>query len=86
VIPPIVERVLPRVVAAAGLLPALLTGCAGTDCDQLAGLTEQRNAARAAYQELTSAGTATEAETTQADAELHALDARVYDLELSCAR
>ena len=68
------------------LVAALLTGCSGTDCDELAGLRAERDAARTAYQELTSSGTATEEQTTRADEELHALDARVYDLEQSCDR
>ena len=68
------------------LATVLLPGCSGTDCDELDGLRTERDAARVAYQELTSSGTATEAETTEADEELHALDARVYDLEQSCDR
>ena len=70
----------------AALVAVLATGCSGTDCDELPGLRAERDAARTAYQELTSSGTATEAQTTAADEELHDLDARVYDLEQSCAR
>lgn len=82
----IVAPVLLRIAALAAVTTALLTGCSGTDCDELPELLAERDAARAAYQDLTSSGSATEAQTTAADAELHALDARVYDLEQSCAR
>lgn len=68
------------------LATVLLPGCSGTDCDELDGLRAERDAARVAYQELTSSGNATEQQTTEADEELHALDARVYDLEQSCDR
>lgn len=68
------------------LVATVLVGCSGTDCDELVGLRAERDAARTAYQELTSSGTATEAQTTTADEDLHALDARVYDLEQSCDR
>lgn len=70
----------------AGLAAALLTGCSGTDCDELPALRAERDAARADYQELTSSGSATEEQTTAADEELHGLDARVFDLEQSCGR
>lgn len=75
-----------RVAVVAALSSALLTGCSGTDCDELPGQRAERDAARAAYQELTASGSATEEQTTTADEELHALDARVFDLEQSCER
>lgn len=75
-----------RVALATSLASALLTGCSGTDCEELAALRAERDAARSAYQKLTSSGSASEEQTTAADAELHALDARVFDLEQSCGR
>lgn len=74
-----------RIAALAAVTTSLLTGCSGTDCDELPALRAERDAARVAYQELTS-GAATEEQTTAADEELHALDARVFDLEQSCGR
>lgn len=75
-----------RTAVTAAFASALLTGCSGTDCDELPALRAERDAARTAYQELTSSGSATEEQTTAADEELHALDAQVYDLEQSCGR
>ena len=75
-----------RIAVVAAVSSALVTGCSGTDCDELEELRAERDAARAAYQELTSSGTATEEQTTAADEELHSLDARVFDLEQSCDR
>ena len=75
-----------RTCLAVATTTALLTSCSGTDCDELPELRAERDAARAAYQELTSSGTATEEQTTAADEELHGLDARVFDLEQSCGR
>lgn len=75
-----------RVAVVIALSSALLTACSGTDCDELPALRAERDAARSAYQELTSSGSATEEQTTAADEELHGLDARVFDLEQSCGR
>ena len=46
------------------LAAPLLIGCSGTDCDELDGLRAERDAARTAYQELTSSGS-TSSETLQ---------------------
>ena len=77
---------LPRTALIAAVAAALLSGCSGTACDELPALRAERDAARADYQELTASGSATEEQTTAADEELHALDARVFDLEQSCER
>ncbi len=61
----------------------LLAGCAGSSCDDLPALRAERDAARQDYLELSSGG-AGDKVTAAADEELHALDARVYDLERSC--
>jgi hypothetical protein len=65
------------------LLVLALTGCAGTSCDALPALTAERDAERAAFLELVRSG-APSGEVAVVDDRLHALEARVLDLEESC--
>ena len=64
---------------------SLSAGCSGRSCDELAGLQAERTAQRAAYLELAQSGTASPDETTRADAELHAFEQRVLEVEQDCA-
>ena len=69
------------------LLALLLPSCSGSSCDELAGLTERRDAARTAYEQVTQdrqAGRATEADLDRAHDVMHELETRVYDLGKAC--
>jgi hypothetical protein len=72
-------RALPAGVALLGLL----SGCAGSSCDDLPQLREERDRARADYLELARSG-ATAEQTGAADDALHELERRVYDAEQRC--
>jgi uncharacterized protein involved in exopolysaccharide biosynthesis len=71
--------------AVTALVAAVTAGCSGQTCDELPSLREERDQARAAYLELAQSGGASPAETEQADAELHALERRVFEIEQDCA-
>jgi hypothetical protein len=73
-----------RVVLAAALLAAA-PGCAGRSCDDLPSLRAERDRAREAYLALARSD-ASPAQTEQADADLHALERRVHDVEQDCGR
>ncbi len=73
-----------RVLLAAAAL-AVLPGCAGRSCDDLAALQDERDRAREAYLALARSGAST-TETERADADLHALERRVHDVEQECGR
>ena len=76
-----------RIAAAlvAALAGSSIAGCSGTSCDDLDALRAEREQRRAAYLAL-AASSASPEETGAADAELHAFERRVYDLENSCAQ
>ena len=74
-----VEGVLVRL-ALAGLL---LTGCSGSSCDDLAGLTSQRDAARATYDDLVGDKVSGKRLDEAHDA-MHALDQQVAALKREC--
>ncbi|MCU1674278.1 MAG: hypothetical protein JWN77_2391 [Frankiales bacterium] len=61
----------------------LLTGCSGSSCDELAGLTQERDAARARYAELV-AQQVTGERLDEAHDVMHGLDQQVYDLDQDC--
>ena len=61
-----------------------LTGCAGASCGDLPALRAERDEARAAYGRLIAAEPAPAEVTEQADADVHALDRRVFDVEQAC--
>ena len=63
----------------------LLVACSGQSCDELPELQAERDAARASYLDLAQSGTTSPADTEQADADLHALERRVYDVEQGCS-
>ena len=68
----------------AGLVAAgaVLNGC-GSSCEELHGLTAERDAMRAAYLQLVRSSASPE-ETERADDRLHAVEAQVFDLEQTC--
>ena len=63
-----------------------LTGCAGASCGDLPALRAERDEARAAYGRLIAAEPAPAEVTEQADADVHALDRQVFDVEQACER
>jgi len=65
---------------------ALLTGCSGQPCDDLAALQAEREQRRAEQQRLVDERTATDDEIAAADDRLHAFERRVFELEQSCDR
>lgn len=74
-----------RLLACAAVVTVLLTtGCAGTSCQRLGALQAERDEARAQYLELVGSGTATAEQTSAADADVHNLDRRAFDLEQDC--
>ena len=73
-----------RLLLAASAAAVLLSGCAGQSCDELADMRAERDAARVAYLELARSGTATDAQTEQADTALHRIEQRVHAVEQSC--
>lgn len=74
-----------RLLVLASVAAALLTGCAGRSCDELPGLTADRDAARRDYLALARPGVSPVEVTEPADAELHEMERQVYDLEQRCA-
>ena len=73
--------------AAAALLAGLLGCSSGASCDDLPGLTEQRDAARQESARLEAEharGEATEAELDASHDRTHDLDTRVFDLSQTC--
>ena len=68
--------------AALAIVP--LAGCAGSPCGDLPALRAERDEARAAYGRLIAVGPAPAEVTGQADANVHALDRRVFDVEQAC--
>ena len=79
------RRSAARAAVVGALLAAALTGCSGASCDELPGLTAERDAARADLLTRQRAPGADPEELGAADDAVHALDAQVYDLEQSCA-
>ena len=77
------RRLVPLLLAA-----AVLTGCSsGQGCGDLPKVTAERDAAREQWRLVLSAaraGTATDADVSEAHDRMHALDARAYDLRQSC--
>ena len=73
-----------RAVPAAALAAFVSAGCSGQPCGELPALLAKRDAARAAYLDLAQSATATPDETEEADAELHALDRRLDEIEQDC--
>ena len=61
----------------------LLTGCSGSSCGDLAGLTQERDAARGRYAELV-AQKVTGERLDEAHDVMHELDKQVYDLDQEC--
>ena len=61
-----------------------LTGCAGSSCGDLPALRAERDEARATYGRLIAAEPAPAEVTEQADADVHALDRQVFDVEQAC--
>ncbi|HWG94895.1 MAG TPA: hypothetical protein VNU66_11775 [Mycobacteriales bacterium] len=72
-----------RVLAPALLAAALLSGCAGTSCDELDALREERDRERAGFLALVRSGASGD-EVAAVDDRVHVLEARVADLEQSC--
>ena len=69
------------------LAAVVVTGCTGDGCGDLPGVTAERDAAREQWRLVLSAaraGTATDADVSEAHDRMHALDARAYDLRQSC--
>ena len=73
-----------RRVLLVALAIAPLTGCAGAPCADLPALRAERDEARAAYGRLIAAEPAPAKVTERADADVHALDRRVFDVEQAC--
>ena len=72
-----------RRVLLAALASVPLAGCAGASCGDLPALRAERDEARAAYGRLIAEPAPAEV-TEQADADVHALDRRVFDVEQAC--
>ena len=79
------RRSAARATVVGALLTLALTGCSGASCDELPALTAERDAARADYLVRAQASGGDADELGAADDAVHELDARVYDLEQSCA-
>ena len=73
-----------RRVLLVALAIAPLTGCAGASCGDLPALRAERDQARAAYGRLIAAEPAPAEVTERADADVHALDRQVFDVEQAC--
>jgi hypothetical protein len=76
-------RSVVEVLARVSLVALLLTACSGSSCADLAGLTQRRDAARAAYAELVAQHVQGE-RLDQAHDAMHELDKRVFDLDADC--
>ena len=74
-----------RLLVLVSVAAALLTGCAGRSCDELPALTAERDAARQDYLALARPGASPAEVTEPADAELHAIERQVLELEQRCA-
>ncbi len=71
----------------AGLAVAGLTGCSGSSCGELPGLSQERDGLRTAYADLVESsrtGGATAEGVDAAHDRMHALEERVHDLQQSC--